>query len=117
MLDHLILFLGSRLLILERRHFFFDRFDLSIILCLLLCHLGLKHTFFVVSWGWLGWCLLLWLIFVCGVTNNILGVSPVVCRMGYILVWLFCLVYFGFRGFRMWLLDLERINTCLRRLL
>jgi hypothetical protein len=69
------------------------------------------------DWCWLGWCLLLWLIFVCGVTNNILGVSPVVCRMGYILVWLFCLVYFGFRGFRMWLLDLERINTCLRRLL
>jgi len=122
MLDHLILFLGSWLLILERCHLFFDGFDLSIILCLLLFHLSLKLTFFILSWGrlswyWLSWYLLFGLFLVCGVTNNVLGVSRIVCWFGSILVWLFCLVGFGFRGFRMGLLDLERVNTGLRGLL
>jgi hypothetical protein len=88
----------------------------------LLFHLSLKLTFFILSWGrlswyWLSWYLLFGLFLVCGVTNNVLGVSCIVCWFGSILVWLFCLVGFGFRGFRMGLLDLVRINAGLRGLL
>ena len=85
MLDHLIFFLGSRLLILKRSHLFLDGFDLSIILCLLLFHLSLKHTLFILNWCWLCWYWLSWyllfgLFFVCGVTYNVLGLS-IICLL------------------------------------
>jgi hypothetical protein len=88
----------------------------------LLFHLSFKHTLFILNWCWLCWYWLSWyllfgLFFVCGVTYNVLGLSIIVCWFESILLRLFGLVDFGFRGFWMGLLDLDRINTCFRGLL
>jgi hypothetical protein len=80
--------------------------------------LGLKHSFYILrrcrlSRNRLSRRFLFILIFVWGVTHNVLGMSLFVCHRRSILMWLFCLVDFFFRSFRMRLLYLIRIGICL----